>query len=95
MAQKNPVLPKDSQDLPSPIPGIDNLPNAVGVNQSALKQANEFPSHGALPYKTSMTPNDGDQKDVATPAFATGTDTRSYRKTGDSPPAPAKVGAGI
>lgn len=95
MARKNPSMPKDSQDLPSPIPGIDNLPNAIGINQSALKDANEFPGHGSLGVTNTMKPNDGDQKDVAMPTFANGTDVRSYRATGSSAPAPSKVGADI
>ena len=43
MARKNPTMPKDSQDLPSPIPGIDNLPNAIGINQS-VRSVREYDS---------------------------------------------------
>lgn len=91
MARKNPSLDKSNKMLPGVLDGIDPLPNPIGVNHDALYEANEMPGHGALGVKVDMTPNDGDQKDVPSPAFATGSDIRHFEGgPSGSDPYPAK-----
>lgn len=83
--RKNPTLTTYSGDLKPPVEGIDNLPIPSGVNQTNLEAANTMPAVG-------MTPNNGDQRDVATPAFANGTDKRNPDNRGGSSPYPAMPG---
>jgi len=92
MARQNPTTSKVAPD-PGPLPGIDNLPNPIGINMKAQAQAEESPGHGAISGSMSMSPNDGDQKDVATPAFATGKDNRNPDNRGGADPSPAMPGA--
>ena len=86
MARQNPTLDKSNKNLKGVLDGIDPLPNPIGINHDALSQANDMPGHGALGVTVSMSPNDGDQKDVPSPEFATGTDRRHFEKTGGGDP---------
>ncbi len=83
--RKNPTMPTRIEGKEATIPGIE-LPLAGGKSSHALEQANEMP-------EVSMKPNMGDQKDVPTPAFATGKDIREFRKTGGADATPAMPGA--
>lgn len=90
--RKNPTMSKVAPD-PGPLPGIDNLPNPIGVNMKAVEDAEAMPGHAALGVPpVSGATNDGDQKDVPTPSFADGKDGRSFPKMGGSNPWPAKPG---
>ena len=76
---------------PGPVEGIDNLPNPIGINRKALRDAEERSE------KTPMGggPNNGDNPSIADSInFASGTDVRSYEQRGPSnPAAPGKPGA--
>lgn len=91
MARQNPSTSRVAPD-PGPLPGIDNLPNPIGVNMKAVAQAEEMPGHGAISGSMSMQPNDGDQKDVPDAPFANGKDMREPDKRGGSNPTPAMPG---
>lgn len=95
MAKRNPTSSKDSLDLTRVFPEIDHLPNPIGVNQENLREANEFPGHANVVGSgiSNMKPNDGDQRDVADPGFATGRDLRHFPNRGGLDPTPAKPGA--
>jgi hypothetical protein len=86
MARQNPTMSKSAAHLEPPIRGIDNLENPIGINMKALEDSERMP-------EVNMTPNNGDQKDVSTPAFAAGKDERNFPKTGGADPTPAKPGA--
>lgn len=87
MARQNPTMSKSAAHLEPPIRGIDNLENPVGVNMKALEDSEAMP-------EVNMTPNNGDQKDVATPPFAAGTDMRHFEKQGGADACPNMPGAG-
>jgi hypothetical protein len=79
MAKMNPVIDKNAGPLPN---GIE-LPQPAGVSRQEM----EMP-------EIDMKPNDGDQKDVAQPAFASGKDLRNFSGGGSkSDPTPAMPGA--
>jgi hypothetical protein len=56
-----------------PIPGLGDttLPIPSGVNMEAQKDSERMP-------EVNMSKNDGDQRDVASPAFAVGKDERHF-----------------
>jgi hypothetical protein len=92
MARRNPTISKVAPD-PGPLPGIDNLPNPIGINMKAQAQAEEMPGHGAVSVsKMSMQTNDGDQKGAPDAPFADGKDMREPDKRGGANPCPAKPG---
>lgn len=83
---KNPTIDKSNVNLPGVMDGVDPLPNAGGINQKALSEANKMPA-------VNMTPNNGTNRDVASPAFATGKDNRVYGSSPKSNPTPGMPGA--
>lgn len=83
--RKNPTMSKIAPD-PGPIEGVDNLPMPMGVGMKSLASAEKMP-------EVNMTPNDGTQDNVPTPAFANGMDCRHYSGGPSSPSAPGKTGA--
>jgi hypothetical protein len=86
MAKRNPTIDK-STPKDEIVEGVDRLPIAAGINMKALESANAMPD-------ASMKKNDGDNPSVASPAFATGRDRRSFSGgPSGNPPAPGKVGA--
>lgn len=93
MARRNPTMSKSAVSLEPPIRGIDNLENPIGVNMKALEDSEAFPGHSAIAGKMSYTPNNGDQKDVASPPFANSKDIRHFEKQGGADPTPAMPGA--
>lgn len=86
MARRNPTMSKSAVPLEPPIRGIENLENPIGVNMKALENSEKMP-------EVNMTKNDGDQKDVPSPAFAVGKDERHFPKTGGADPTPSMPGA--
>lgn len=92
MARKNPSISKVAPD-PGPIEGIDNLPNPIGVNMTAVADAEKFPGHGAVSGEMSMKPNNGDNPSIADAPFANGKDHRNHEGGSRSDPTPAKPGA--
>jgi hypothetical protein len=86
MARKNPTISGTAVDLPSPVPGIDNLPLPSGVNVQLKELANAMP-------EVDMTPNNGGNPAAVQAPFANGKDVRSYRSTPSAPDAPGKTGA--
>lgn len=83
--RKNPTISKSSVNLPPVFPGIDNLPNPIGVNAAALEKANDMPD-------VSMKTNDGDNPSYSDAPFANGKDNREHG-SGGANPTPAKPGA--
>jgi hypothetical protein len=92
MARRNPTISKVAPD-PGPLPGIDNLPNPIGINMKAVAQAEEMPGHGAVSGEMSMKPNDGDNPSIGDAPFANGKDHRAFPQTGGADPSPAMPGA--
>lgn len=86
-ARRNPTMSKSAAHLEPPIRGIDNLENPIGVNMKALEDSEKMP-------EVSMEKHDGDQRDVASPAFAVGKDGRHFEGgPSGSDPTPAMPGA--
>lgn len=85
MARKNPVTNRQAGDVPG-MPGV-TIPFPMGIQQHSQLGVEPMPD-------VDMTPNNGDQKDVATPPFAVGTDVRHFEKQGGADECPAKPGAG-
>ena len=93
--RRNPTMSKSAAHLEPPIRGIDNLENPIGVNMKAVEESEAFPGNPRISDgKMSMEPNDGDQKDVASPAFAVGKDGRTFEGgPKGSDPTPSMPGA--
>jgi len=94
-ARRNPTMSKSAAHLEPPVRGIDNLENPIGVNMKAVEESEAFPGNPRISDgNMSMKPNDGDQKDVASPAFAVGKDERNMSGgPSGSDPTPAMPGA--
>jgi hypothetical protein len=78
---------------PGPIDSIDNLPNPIGVNMTAVKQAEQFAKN--VPNNLDKK-NDGGNPSIADiSAFASGKDGRNFGGAGssNSDPSPAMPGA--
>lgn len=84
MARRNPVISRVAGDIPG-LPGV-TMPYPTSVNMEAVKDSEKMP-------EVDMSPHNGDQKDVASPAFAVGQDIRHFEKTGGSDPTPSMPGA--
>ena len=86
-ARRNPTMSKSAAHLEPPIRGIDNLENPIGINMKALEDSEKMP-------EVSMEEHNGDQRDVASPAFAVGKDGRHFEGgPSGSDPTPAMPGA--
>lgn len=92
--RKNPSTSRVAPD-PGPIEGIDNLPNPIGVNMTAMKDAEKFPGHGSVSASSmSMKTNNGDNPTIADAPFANGKDRRHFEGGPSGTDAtPAKPGA--
>jgi hypothetical protein len=71
-------------DVPG-LPGV-KIPYPSSVNMEAQADSEQMP-------EVNMTPNDGDQRDVASPPFAVGKDERHLPKTGGANDTPGMPGA--